>query len=85
MIPLLGLVPAKAWVVVAIVLAGLAALGAGGYSLYALGRKAERVEALQRSIEVLRERKSTNEAVHDLDDAHLCAALGGMWRDGECL
>lgn len=82
---LLGLVPARVWLFGGIAVAILVALALAGSALYSAGRKAERAGALQKSIEVLRERKSTNEAVRDLDDAHLCVALGGMWRDGECL
>ncbi len=43
------------------------------------GREAARTEALQRSMELIRERSETNEAINALDDAGLCAALDGHW------
>lgn len=43
------------------------------------GRSAERAEALQHSMDLIRDRSETNEKINDLDDAGLCAALGGRW------
>jgi hypothetical protein len=43
------------------------------------GREIERADALRRSMEIIRERSSTNEAVGRMSDAELCAALDGRW------
>lgn len=47
------------------------------------GRESERAAALERSMELIRKRSETNEEVNDLDDAGLCAALGGLWVQSE--
>lgn len=63
------------------------ALIAGIY-LYAYqrGAAAERTAALQRSVEILRERTRTDDRIKGMDDASLCRALGGRWvqDDGTC-
>lgn len=52
---------------------------------YQAGAAAERQAALTRSVEVLRERTTTDDQIRDMDDAGLCAALGGrMSNDGTC-
>ena len=48
------------------------------------GRLAERAEILTRSVEILRERNATDDEVKGMDDAALCAALGGVFADGAC-
>lgn len=68
---------------------GAAAIGAtliGGvyYYGYRTGAEAERVEALENAIEQIRERSETNEEVSKMDDAGLCAAIGGVFEDGKC-
>ncbi len=51
---------------------------------YQRGAAVERQAVLTRSLEVLRERTATDEKVRDMDDAGLCAALGGVFEDGAC-
>ncbi len=48
------------------------------------GRLAERAEILTRSVEILRERNATDDEIKGMDDAALCAALGGVFADGAC-
>ncbi|MDP9809341.1 hypothetical protein J2W42_002189 [Rhizobium tibeticum] len=50
------------------------------------GRVAERAAALQRSMDLIKQRGVTNEAVGRLSDGDLCRKLGGQWvRDaGTC-
>ncbi|MDM9619069.1 hypothetical protein [Rhizobium sp. S96] len=50
------------------------------------GRAAERSAALQRSIDLIKERGVTNDAISRLSDSDLCRKLGGKWvRDtGSC-
>ncbi|EJL57980.1 hypothetical protein PMI09_00685 [Rhizobium sp. CF122] len=50
------------------------------------GRVAERAAALQRSMDLIKQRGATNEAVGRLSDGDLCHRLGGQWvRDaGTC-
>lgn len=48
------------------------------------GRQAERAEILTRSVEILRERNATDDEIKGMDDAALCAALGGVFADGAC-
>lgn len=43
------------------------------------GRDAERTAALQRSMELIRERGKTNAEIGKLDDASICRELGGVW------
>ena len=49
------------------------------------GAASERQAILTRSVEVLRQRSATDEKVRNMDDAGLCAALGGsILPDGSC-
>lgn len=49
------------------------------------GAASERQAILTRSVEVLRQRSATDEKVRNMDDAGLCAALGGsVMPDGSC-
>ncbi len=50
------------------------------------GRAIERTASLGKSVEILRERNVTDEEVRNMDDATLCAALGGLLQpDGKCV
>lgn len=51
---------------------------------YRAGKAAERAEILNRSVEILRERNATDDEISNMDDAALCAALGGVFADGTC-
>jgi len=52
---------------------------------YQRGAASERQAILTRSVEVLRQRSATDEKVRNMDDAGLCAALGGsILPDGSC-
>lgn len=62
---------------VAIVAAALIATWAIN-AAYQAGRTAERTAILNRSVEILRERSKTDEAVHDMSPRDLCLELGGM-------
>lgn len=83
---LLSFIPGAKW----LPLAGGAVLGAlvaaGPVYLYGhgKGREAERVAVLKRSVDLLRERNLTDDAVEDMDAAGLCVALGGVPVDGRC-
>lgn len=69
---------------IAIGLGGALMAGAFWYA-YQMGREAERLDALNRSIEILRERNVTDDEIAEMDDAELCALLGGrMQPDGTC-
>ncbi|WP_186307005.1 hypothetical protein [Mesorhizobium amorphae] len=55
------------------------------YEMYETGRRYERSAMLNRSVIILRERIKTDAAVSAMDDAGLCAALGGGMSDaGVC-
>lgn len=72
------------WVKIA---AGLAVLGiiAGSYvAVYRAGKASERSASLERSIDVLRQRGKTDATIGAMDDARLCAELGGMWNNARC-
>lgn len=43
-----------------------------------------REAALERSVDILRQRNQTDEQVREMGDAELCAAIGGVMRDGTC-
>lgn len=43
------------------------------------GKSLERTAALQRSMDLIKERNDTNAKVDMLDDPSLCSALGGEW------
>ena len=47
-------------------------------SAYQAGRTAERTAILNRSVEILRERSRTDEAIHDMSPRDLCLELGGL-------
>ncbi|MCC2608406.1 hypothetical protein [Neorhizobium petrolearium] len=47
-------------------------------------RQQERAAALQKSMELIEERGKTNAEIRNLDDAGLCAALGGLYVNGAC-
>ena len=65
-------------------LALVLAYGAGYYG-GASGAKAKaRAEALQATLDQLKERNATDEQIRDMDDAALCQLLGGVFTDGEC-
>lgn len=68
------------------VAAGLALASALG--IYWLGHsngvQKGREAALERSVDILRQRGQTDEQVRSLDDASLCAAIGGVYADGSC-
>lgn len=50
------------------------------------GRAIERTAAIGKSVEILRERNVTDEEVRNMDDAALCASLGGVLQpDGKCV
>lgn len=51
---------------------------------YTKGGAAERQAALERTVDVLRDRKITDEKVRNLNDDGLCRALGGVPVDGAC-
>lgn len=48
------------------------------------GREMERTAALKKSMELIEQRSRTNAEIRDLDTAGLCAALGGVFADGQC-
>lgn len=83
---LLALVPARTWLIGGCVATAVLAIGSIGYCVYDAGFNAARVQQLNKSVKVLRERKTTNETVHGLSDADLCRQLGGVPNDGgQCL
>lgn len=45
---------------------------------YQAGRTAERTAILNRSVEILRERAKTDEAIHDMSPRDLCLELDGL-------
>ena len=49
------------------------------------GRDEERTAALQRSMELIKERGKTNAEIGKLDDVGICRELGGEFKDGRCL
>jgi hypothetical protein len=61
------------------IIAGAVAYGVGHWRGVDEGRALERAAALQRSMDLIKERNETNAKVNDLDDPGLCAALGGKW------
>jgi len=73
------------WIRVGIGVAIAAALIWSHSTAYRAGVNSERREALERSVDLLRERHTTDETIRNLDDASLCAALGGRMSDaGTC-
>lgn len=49
------------------------------------GREAERAAALERSMDLIRERSATNEQIGRMSDGELCSALGGRWVPDEAI
>ncbi|WP_309084144.1 hypothetical protein [Chelativorans sp.] len=73
------------WIKLGAALAVLAGLAWSHTAAYRAGANDERRAALERSVDLLRERNSTDETIRNLDDAALCRALGGrMSDDGTC-
>ncbi|MCG7508860.1 hypothetical protein [Mesorhizobium retamae] len=65
-------------------LIGAAFIGWVFHEVYEAGRAYERTAMLNRSVIILRERSKTDATVSAMDDAALCAALGGRMSDGSC-
>ena len=80
------MIPVRLWATVGAVVAILGLLTFSHVKAYRAGAAAERLTTLNRSVEVLRERNATDDQIRNLDDAGLCAALGGRWMsdDGTC-
>lgn len=55
------------------------------WQLIEYGRGLERTAAMRKAVAVLRDRAETDAQIQNMDDAELCAALGGVLTDGECL
>lgn len=73
------------WIRLGAVAAVLAGLTWSHASVYRMGVQSERTAALVRSLGLLRERNVTDDTIRNMDDAELCAALGGrMSDDGAC-
>jgi len=62
----------------------LGLLTASHIKAYRAGATAERQATLAQSVEALRERNATNEKVRNMDNAELCATIGGVFTDGVC-
>lgn len=73
-----------AWLRIGAALAVLAALGWSHTAAYRAGAASERRAALERSVDLLRERNATDEKIRSMSDADLCHALGGRMQDGAC-
>lgn len=69
----------RLYVIAASGLAFAVLLGLSHTIAYRHGRAAERVAALERSMDLVRERGETNAEISAMDDAALCAELGGRW------
>ena len=78
------MMPARLWAALGAVVAVLGLLTFSHIKAYQAGAAAERMTTLNRSVEVLRERNATDDQIRNLDDAGLCAALGGLFADGTC-
>lgn len=73
------------WRLVAAGVGVVAILGAGVY-IYNKGYQMAREEQLEQSVKALRDRKKTDETIHNLSDADLCRSLGGVPDDnGKCV
>ncbi len=70
--------------IVAGAVAVLALLTFSHVKAYHAGAASVRQAMLERSVELLRERNASDEIISDLDDAGLCAALGGLPVGAEC-
>lgn len=60
------------------IVAALGLLTWSHLAAYRAGEDAARAEVLARSVEILRERNATDDEIRNVDDAALCAALGGL-------
>lgn len=76
--------PLRLWAALASIVAGSIFLTWSHLAAYRAGKDAVRAEVLTRSIEILRERAKTDDEISNMDDAALCAALGGVFADGSC-
>lgn len=76
--------PLRLWFAIGAMVAAVGFLTWSHTHAYRAGKSAEREAALARSIEILRERNRVDDEVSNLDDAGLCAALGGRMLDGAC-
>lgn len=73
------------WIRIAAVFAMIAGLAWSHTAAYRAGVNSERRAALERSVDLLRERNATDETIRNMDDADLCRALGGrVSDDGTC-
>lgn len=73
------------WIRIGAVLAVLAGLAWSHTAVYRMGVQSERRAALERSVDLLRERNATDETIRNMDAASLCRALGGrLSDDGTC-
>lgn len=70
------------WAIIAA--AGATVIGGVYYYGYRTGAEVTRVEALENAMDQIRERSETNEEVRRMDDDDLCAAIGGVYVDGQC-
>jgi hypothetical protein len=57
---------------------GMAAWGGATWYAYQRGYEAARLDAMKRSVEILRERAVTDENIRGMSDRQLCVALGGL-------
>lgn len=48
------------------------------------GKTIERTAALQKSMDLIKERGINNEEIRNLDDGSLCRELGGVLVNGQC-
>jgi len=73
------------WIRIGAALAVLGLLAWSHTAIYRAGVNSERRAALERSVDLLRERNTTDETIRNMDDADLCRALGGrVSDDGTC-
>lgn len=71
----------RIYVIIGAALALVLAFAASHRWAYDTGRAAERGAALERSMELIRQRNETNAEINSMDDGELCAALGGRMSD----
>jgi hypothetical protein len=78
--------PLMTWPILGAVAALAVIVGAYQYGRASMDAEWQ-ARTLQKSVEMLRERRDTNEAIRNLDDRELCTALGGVPDDatGQCL
>ena len=73
------------WIRIGAVLVVIGLLAWSHTAIYRAGANSERRAALERSVDLLRERNATDETIRNMDDADLCRALGGrVSNDGTC-